>query len=127
MPEKASASSAPVSTWRPSPRRAAWFRPYGTIGRLQSRSSPPALSRPNSIELGILVDRIEADLDPDGGERNGGISLDNLIRPTIPRPGVQVDTPSILLNYDILLDRSRREVIEFLPAAVLPLGAGRYL
>jgi hypothetical protein len=85
---------------------------------------PPALSRPSSIELGVLVNRIEAYLDPDGGERKGGIFLDNLIRPTIPRPGVQVDTPSILLNDGVLLDRGRREVIKFLSAAILPLGAG---
>jgi hypothetical protein len=63
-------------------------------GRLQTRSLPPALSRPSSIQLGVLVNRIEAYLDPDGGERKGSISLDNLIRPTILRPGVQVDTPS---------------------------------
>src|ERR1700738_2464605 len=126
MPEKASASSARVSTWRRSPRGAVCSRPYSTTGRLQSRSLPPALSRPSSIQLRVLVNRIEAYLDSDGGERKGGISLDNLIRPTTPRPGVQVDTPSILLDYGILLDRWRREVIEFLPAAVLPLGAGRY-
>src|SRR6202040_3379664 len=124
MPAKRWASSAPVSTWRQSLRRAAWSRRYSTIGRLQSRSLRRAVSQPSSIELGILVYRIEAYLDPDGGERKGGISLDNLIRPKIPRPGVQVDTPSILLNDGVLLDRGRREVIKFLSAAILPLGAG---
>ena len=85
---------------------------------------PPVLSQPSSIELGVLVDGIKAYLVPNRGELEDSISLDYLVRPTITRPGVQVDTPSILHNDGVLPDRSRREVIEFLAATILPLGAG---
>ena len=124
MPEKGSVSSPPVSTWQQSPTRAGWSPRYSTIGRLQSRSLPPVLSQPSSIELSVFVDGVEADLYPDRREAQDSISLDNLIRPTIARPGVQVDTPSILFNNRVLLDRWCSEVIEFLSPAILPLGAG---
>src|ERR1700751_4032145 len=105
MPGRAWGSSAPASTQRQSPRRAAWSRRYSTTGRLQSRSLPPALLQQSSIEFGVLVDGVEAHLDPDRGEFEDSTSLNNLVRPTIARPGVQVDTPSILLDDGILLDR----------------------
>jgi hypothetical protein len=38
------------------------------------------------------------------------------------RSGVEVDTPCILLNDGVLLDRWRREVLEFLSATIFPLG-----
>jgi Carbon-nitrogen hydrolase len=39
------------------------------------------------------------------------------------RSGVEVDTPCILLNDGVVLDRWSREVIEFLSATIFPLGA----
>src|SRR5271156_1857997 len=123
MPEKGSASSAPVSTLRQSPRRAAWSPRYSTTGRLQSRRSPPVLSRPSSIQLGVLVNRIEAYLDSNRGKVQDGAALDNLIHPFCSGPCIKIDTALVLLNYRILPDRRRSEVIKLLAASILPLGA----
>jgi hypothetical protein len=63
MPAKASGSPAPVSRLDESPKCARWFRRFSTTGCLQSRSLSAAPSLPSSAEFGVLLDRVEADLD----------------------------------------------------------------
>src|SRR5713101_1639975 len=125
MPEKASASSAPASRWRELPKCAAWSRHSSTIGHLLSRSLSPALSRPSSIELGVLVDRVESYLDADRREIQHRVALDDFVGPTVAGARVKIDTALVLLDDRVLSDRRCREVVEFLAAPILALGARR--
>jgi hypothetical protein len=57
---------------------------------------PPVRSRLSSIELGVLVDRIEAYFDADRRELENRVAFEDLIGPTGVRTGVQVDPSRIL-------------------------------
>jgi len=73
-------------------------RRYSTTGRLQSRSLPPALSRPNSIELGVFVNIIEAYLDANRGKFEDGAAFDDLIDPFCPGACIKIHTARVLFN-----------------------------
>src|ERR1700730_1339746 len=125
MPVRVWASLARVSMPRELPRCAAWSRRSGTTAHSLRRNLPLALSRPNSIELGVLVDHIEAHLDTDRREVQDGVALDDFIGPPIARPRVEIDQALVLLDDRVLPDRWRREIVKFLAAANLTLGAWR--
>jgi hypothetical protein len=55
---------------------------------------PLALSPPSSIELGVVVDHIEAHLDTDRRELQDSITLDDFVGPTIARARVKIDKGS---------------------------------
>src|SRR5260370_36872512 len=126
MPEKASASSPPISMCRGSPRCAARSRRCSTIEGSPRRSLLPVRSPPSSIELGVFVDRVEADLDADRRELQDRPALDDFIRPTIARASEEIDPACLLFDDGVLLDRGRREVVKLLAAPRLPLGTGQY-
>src|SRR5260370_1044279 len=126
MPEKASASSPPISMCRGSPRCAARSRRCSTIEGSPRRSLLPVRSPPSSIELGVFVDRVEADLDADRRELQDRPAFDDFIRPTIARASEEIDPACLLFDDGVLLDRRRREIVELFAAAVLPLGARGY-
>src|SRR6266404_1967125 len=105
------------------PRCAAWSRRSGTTAHSRRRNLPLALSPPSSIELGVLVDHIEAHLDADRRELQDGIPLDDFVGPARACPGVEVDPTRVLLDDRVLPDRRRREIFEFLAAAILALCA----
>src|SRR5882724_5306806 len=107
------------------PRCAAWSRRSGTTAHSLRRNLPLALSPPNSIERGVLVDRVEANFDADRRELQDGVAFDDFVGPLIARARVKIDKALVLLDDRVLPDRRRREVVEFLAAAILALGAWR--
>src|SRR6266404_5061870 len=107
------------------PRCAAWSRRSGTTAYSRRRNLPLALSPRSSSELGVLVDHIEAHLDADRRELQDSITLDDFVGPTIARARVKIDKALVLLDDRVLPDRRRREVVEFLAAAILALGTRR--
>jgi hypothetical protein len=77
MAAKAPASPPPVLTRRGLPRCAGWCRRCSTTMGSPRRSLSLAVSQPNSIEFGVLVNHLEAHLDPDRGEVQDRVALDD--------------------------------------------------
>ena len=124
------AKASGIVTARIDPARIAEARRHGAViaarpRRSRRRSWRAARWLPSSVEVGILVDRVETDFDADRGQLQDGFALDDLVGPTRARAGVEVDPPLILLDERVLPKRRRCEVIEFLASSILALGAGR--
>ena len=99
MRMRASASSARALTWQRSPKHGEWCPRYSTTGRSPGRSLPTApRSLLSSLEFRVLVNRVEADLDTnggEGGELQDNVALNDFVRPAIVGSGVEVN-PSLV-------------------------------
>src|SRR5260370_42239422 len=122
MAAKGPGSSPHGSSRTASPRRAAWCRRYSTTAASRRRSYLPSAGRPSS-ELGVFVDRVEAQLDAYARQLERRIPGDYLVDPAGLGAGVEIDQTLILLDNRVLPDRDSGKVIQLFPSAINTFGA----
>src|SRR6266851_1410763 len=125
MAARKSGSSPRASTRRASPRRAIRCPHWRTTAPLRRRRWLPARLPPSRIEFGILVNRVEAQFDPDARQVQRRVARDDFVGPARFGAGIEIDPALILLDDRILSDRGSGEVFEFLTSAIHTFSARR--